>query len=385
MDVAVRKANFAVEVDAIELTKELIRIPSVNPPGDETACANYLAGVLDRLGFATQLHSFGPGRFNLVAQLAGNGAGRPIGFTGHLDTVPLGAAPWSFDPFAAEEHDGKLYGRGTSDMKAGIACFIAACSRMLGELKSGGGVQLLLTGGEETGCDGARALAEARPELFTELALLIVGEPTSNYPYVGHKGALWMRGTAAGKTAHGSMPEHGDNAIYKATRAIDRLRGFDLDGNEHPLMGRSTMNVGTFRAGLNINSVPDKAEFEFDIRTVPGMDHRCLCTQLKSVFAGEIDLDPIVDVPPLYSEVNHPVIQRILAVCSDFHGEPITPRAVSYFTDGSVLLPPTGHPPTIILGPGEPQMAHQTDEYCYTARIQEGVNLYQALLEQGFE
>jgi len=385
MDVAVRKANFSVEVDAIELTKELIRIPSVNPPGDETACANYLAAVLERLGFETQLHSFGPGRFNLVAHLAGKGAGRPVGFTGHLDTVPLGAAPWSFDPFAAEEHDGKLYGRGTSDMKAGIACFIAACSRMLDELKSGGGVQLLLTGGEETGCDGARALAEARPELFTELALLIVGEPTSNYPYVGHKGALWMRGTAAGKTAHGSMPEHGDNAIYKATRAIDRLRGFELDGNEHPLMGRSTMNVGTFRAGLNINSVPDKAEFEFDIRTVPGMDHRCLCTQLKSIFAGEIDLDPIVDVPPLYSEVNHPVIQRILSVCSGFHGEPITPRAVSYFTDGSVLLPPTGHPPTIILGPGEPQMAHQTDEYCHTSRIKEGVSLYQALLEQGFE
>lgn len=384
MDVAVRKPNFSVEVDAIELTKELIRIPSVNPPGDETACANYLAGVLERLGFETQLHSFGPGRFNLVARLAGKGTGRPIGFTGHLDTVPLGAAPWSFDPFAAEEHDGKLYGRGTSDMKAGIACFIAACSRMLDELKSGGGVQLLLTGGEETGCDGARALAETRPELFTELALLIVGEPTSNYPYVGHKGALWMRGIAAGKTAHGSMPEHGDNAIYKATRAIDRLRDFDLDGNEHPLMGRSTMNVGTFRAGLNINSVPDKAEFEFDIRTVPGMDHGCLCMQLKNAFAGEIDLHPIVDVPPLYSEVNHPVIQSILSVCSNFHGETITPRAVSYFTDGSVLLPPTGHPPTIILGPGEPQMAHQTDEYCHTSRIKECVSLYQALLEEGF-
>ncbi len=384
VDLAVRNADAYVDINAVELTKELIRIPSVNPPGDETACANFLAGTLGQLGFETELHSFGPGRFNLVAQLAGNRPGRPVGFTGHFDTVPLGAAPWTFDPFAADEHEGKLYGRGSSDMKAGIACFIAACADMRGALKETTGVQLLLTGGEETGCDGARALADTRPELISELALLIVGEPTSNYPYVGHKGALWMRGTAAGKTAHGSMPEHGVNAIYKATRAIDRLRGFDLDGNEHPLMGRSTMNVGTFHAGLNINSVPDKAEFEFDIRTVPGMDHACLCTQLKNYFSGEIELDSIVDVPPLYSEVQNPVIQRILSVCGTFHGTEIVPRTVSYFTDGSVLLPRTGNPPTIILGPGEPQMAHQTDEYCNVARIEEAVRLYRLILEQGF-
>ena len=385
MDVAVKKAFYSVQVDAVELTKELIRIPSVNPPGDETACANYLADLLQQLGFETQLHSFGPGRFNLVAQVVGDGPGRPVGFTGHLDTVPLGAAQWTFDPFGAEVHDGKLYGRGTTDMKAGIACFIAACSRMMDELKAGGGVQLLLTGGEETGCEGARALAESSPELLKELALLIVGEPTTNYPYIGHKGALWMRGTAAGKTAHGSMPEHGDNAIYKATRAIDKLRDFDLKGNQHPLMGDSTMNVGTFRAGLNINSVPDKAEFEFDIRTVPGMDHRCLCTQLKAILTDEIELSPIVDVPPLYSEIEHPVIQRVLALCSELHGEPMAARTVSYFTDGSVLLPPTGYPPTVILGPGEPQMAHQTDEYCYVARIEEAVHVYQKLLEERFE
>src|SRR5690606_23705838 len=99
---------------------------------------------------------------------------------------------------------------------------------------------------------------------------------------------------------------------------------------------------------------------------------------------GQIELAPIVDVPPLCAEVEHPVVQRVLAVCGEFHGEPMVPRTVPYFTDGSVLLPPTGYPPTIILGPGEPQMAHQTDEYCRTERIEQGVQVYEALLGQGF-
>lgn len=380
MDVSVCQST--VFVDAVSLTKELIRIPSINPPGDEEACAKYLAELLAALGFETHLHTFGRGRFNLVADIKGQKAGKPIGFTGHLDTVPLGSASWSFDPFAAEEHEGKIYGRGVSDMKAGIAAFIAACAQHIERLRESTGVHLVLTGGEETGCDGARALTLAKPSPLKEVAVLIVGEPTANYPYVGHKGALWLRGSAAGKTAHGAMPERGDNAIYKATDAVGKIRQFQLSDTEHPLMGKATLNVGTFKAGLNVNSVPDHAEFEVDIRTVPGMDHGCICSRLARFLTDDISLNPIVDVPPLCTELENPIIQQIFALCTPFHPEPITPRTVPYFTDGSVLLPRTGHPPVVILGPGEPKMAHQTDEYCYAERITECVGVYGEILEQ---
>lgn len=367
-------------IDAVSLTRELVRIPSLNPPGDEERCARYLAELLADAGFEVTLETFGPQRFNLVAGLSGNNGGKPPGFTGHLDTVPLGAADWRFDPFSAEIADGKLYGRGSSDMKAGIAAFIVACWQARDALREGPGVRLLLTGGEETGCDGARALA-AGGQAAQPLSVLIVGEPTANYPCIGHKGALWLEGVTVGKTAHGSMPERGDNAIYKATRAIETLREMPLE-ERHVLMGRATLNVGTFHAGLNVNSVPDRATFTVDMRTVPGMRHDCLCTRLRDLLGHDVALDPLVDVPPLHSDPDDPVMGTIFAICANYHHEPLVPRAVPYFTDGSTLGPLTGNPPTVILGPGEPSMAHQTDEYCYTARIEEAVRIYRAILER---
>ena len=367
--------------DAVALTKALIRIPSVNPPGDEEDCARFVARLLEAIGFGVTLQQFGERRFNLVADLAGSGDGDPIGFTGHFDTVPLGNAAWSCDPFSAEESNGRVHGRGSSDMKAGIAAFIAACASVLDDLKKTAGVHLVLTGGEETGCDGAKALAAVTPPLIRKLSLLIVGEPTSNYPYIGHKGALWLRGTAHGKTAHGSMPEQGSNAIYKAVRAIDQLQQFEMN-ERHALMGRPTLNVGTIRGGLNINSVPDKTEFEIDIRTVPGMEHQCLCDRISHFLTSEIDMSVLVDVPPLSTDPGHAAIRRVFELCAPFHPEPLVERAVPYFTDGSVLVPVTGHPPTIILGPGEPQVAHKTDEYCVIERINQSVQVYRnALLD----
>jgi succinyl-diaminopimelate desuccinylase len=370
-------------IDAVALTRELVRIPSVNPPGDEEACARYLADVLRGAGFEVALESFGDKRYNLVADMPGTRPGKPIGFTGHLDTVPLGAAPWRHDPHAGEVVDGRLYGRGASDMKAGIAAFIAACERAGEAVRAGAGVQLLLTGGEETGCDGARALAAARAgtPLAHELCLLIVGEPTANYPCVGHKGALWLSGTSTGKTAHGSMPEQGDNAIYKAMRAVDALRDFPVGQHTHPLMGHATLNVGTFHAGLNVNSVPDRAQFTVDIRTVPGMKHACLCTRLNELLGGSATLRPIVDVPPLGTDFDAPALRSVLEACAPYHAGPLVPKTVPYFTDGSTLGPLTGDPPVVILGPGEPHMAHQTDEYCEVARIAAAVDIYTAILQ----
>lgn len=367
-------------IDALALTRDLVGIPSLNPPGNEEACARYLAQVLRDIGFDAHLREFGPGRFNLIADLPGAKPGRPIGFTGHLDTVPLGAADWKHDPYRGQIEGGKLYGRGTSDMKAGIAAFVAACARCMTELRAGTGVQLLLTGGEETGCDGARAIASGPVELLRPLRLLLVGEPTANYPCIGHKGALWLSSVAIGKTAHGSMPEQGVNAIYKAVRAVERLSAFEMDQAAHPLMGLPTLNIGTFHAGFNINSVPDRAEFTIDIRTVPGMRHQCLCTRLQQFLTDEIDLRPLVDVPALGTDAQDPIVRQVFSVCAPAHAAPIAEKSVPYFTDGSTLLPVTGNPPVIILGPGEPTMAHQTDEYCEVARLTESVEIYRNIL-----
>lgn len=365
--------------DPVTLTQKLVRFNSINPPGDEEACARFLMTLLDELGFQTVLHRFGERRFNLIATLPGRPGGAPLAFTGHLDTVPLGNAPWTQDPHGGNVVDGLLYGRGSSDMKAGIACFIVACSTMIDALRDSDGVQLILTGGEETGCDGAKALCAEQPALLGRLGALIVGEPTENRVVIGHKGALWLKATARGVTAHGAMPQEGVNAIYGAAKAVSKVETFVV-GDAHEEMGLPTVNVGTIAGGLNINSVPDRAEFSIDMRTVPGIDHACLTARLHE-HIGEIELSPIIDLPSVYSDPAQSWVARMSALSSEIVGPSAAPRIVQYFTDAAILQPACGFPPTIILGPGESKMAHKTDEYCRVDRLQEAVVLYRAILQ----
>ncbi|MFP6558955.1 M20 family metallopeptidase [Paraburkholderia sp. B3] len=366
-------------IDPVVLTRELVAFESVNPPGDEEACARHLAGVLRGLGFDVSLHAFGARRLNLVARLAGDAEGLPLGFTGHLDVVPLGAAAWEHDPFAGEIAGGRLYGRGTSDMKAGIAAFVAACAGSLDTLRRGTGVHLILTGGEETGCDGAEALRAEGAGWLPPLGALIVGEPTANRVLLGHKGALWLRGVAHGVTAHGAMPERGVNAIRVAAEALAKLWDFSV-GPAHEAMGAPTLNVGTIHGGLNVNSVPDRTEFTIDMRTVPGIDHACLARELHGRLAP-VELSPVIDLPPVYSEPSDNWIARVLELARPFDEMPAAPRTARYFTDAAVLKPATAWPPTVLLGPGEPELAHKTDEYCRIDRIHAAVDLYRVILD----
>ncbi|GBU13392.1 peptidase M20 [Enterobacterales bacterium] len=367
----------------ITLTRTLLGFNTINPPGNEAECLRWLATFLTENGFHVQLHPFGENRYNLIASLTGAAAGKPLAFTGHLDTVPLGNAPWQQDPFAGEIDNGRIYGRGSSDMKAAIAAFIVACINRAEVIAAGCGVVLILTGGEETGCDGARAMINDPSLSLPQPGALIVGEPTANYPVVGHKGALWLRCETQGKTAHGAMPELGINAIYLAADAIGKIRHFDL-GPPHPLMKKPTLNVGTIRGGLNINSVPDRASFDVDIRTDPTLAHHSLTERLQLHLSDTVTISTLVDLPAVLTERQHPWIQRVFEHCQPLHAEPVEARIVPYFTDAALLIDALGAPPCIILGPGEPTMAHQTDEYCEVARLYESVALYQRLIEDYF-
>jgi succinyl-diaminopimelate desuccinylase len=363
------------DTDPVALTQALLRFDTINPPGQEQPCAEHLGQLLEGAGFDCAYHSFADGRTSLVARLEGSGETAPLCFTGHIDTVPLGATPWSHDPFAGEIADGRLYGRGSSDMKAGVAAFVRAAIDLtkLGRPKAG--LELVITAGEETGCEGAYHLARTLGALGRAGAV-VVGEPSANYPYVGHKGALWLEARTHGVTAHGSMPEKGDNAVYKAAHAVARLEDFGFNIAPHPELGSPSLNVGTLHGGMNINSVPDQAIIGIDIRTIPDQSHEAVREMLAADLGGDVALNPIVDVEGVWTEPDDPWMADVFAVMSDILGESVETRTATYFTDASVLTPAYGGPPTVILGPGEPAMAHQTDEYCETARIDEAVEAY---------
>lgn len=367
--------------NALQLTRDLVRLNTINPPGNEEPCARLLGAMLEQAGFRVAGHEFAERRTSLVATLGGSHAKPPICFTGHIDTVPLGAAPWRMDPFAGEIEDGKVYGRGTSDMKSGVAAFVVAALQLAQRLGKSPGVVLVITAAEETGCEGAFYL-ERQKDALGRAGALVVAEPTSNYPLVGHKGAFWIKARTRGVTAHGSMPERGVNAVYKAARAALKLEQFRFEGSGHDLMGKATLNLGTFSGGLNINSVPDEAAMGIDIRTVPGQDHQQIYDQLSWHLGEEVELTPMLDVESVYTDPADPWMQDVFQVMTPILGEAPQPRSVSYFTDAAALSRAYQSPPTVILGPGEPHMAHQTDEYCIVERIDQAVEAYVEILRR---
>ena len=369
--------------DPIELTQELIRFNTINPPGNEDQVCNYLARLLESAGYECRKIEFAPHRMSLVAKIGACTDQKPsICFTGHVDVVPLGARNWKYEPFAGVVEDGKLYGRGSSDMKSGVAAFVVAAMQMAASAKQGAGVSMIITAGEETGCEGAFHLAANQEilEFLGPAGCFIVAEPTANEPLLGHKGAYWLRASTDGVTAHGSMPERGDNAFYKLAKAALTLEQFSFDTPVHELMGQGTLNVGTAKSGININSVPDAAEMTLDIRTVAGQSHQhiygCLCKAL----GPSVRLDTIIDIEGVFTPASDPWMASVFDFCEKINGVRPIEKTVSYFTDASALKPAIGNPPTVILGPGQPEMAHQTDEFCYVDKITDATQLFSELI-----
>jgi succinyl-diaminopimelate desuccinylase len=369
-------------VAPLALTRELLHFNTINPPGQERDCARHLGKLLEAAGFEVKYHEFADARTSVVATIGGKQEKPPICFTGHIDIVPLGAAKWSRDPFSGETDGDRLYGRGSTDMKSGIAAFVVAAIKLAPHLKNSPGVVLVLTASEEVGCEGAKYLAQEK--LLDRAGAIVVAEPTANYPYIGHKGLIWVEIETKGKTAHASMPEQGDNAILKMGKVIDALEHFDWKHqcgvDCHHVMGKPTMNIATVHGGLNTNSVPDSVKLTVDMRTVPGIDHVHLCRSIESLIGPLGTLRKIVETPPLYSEPDE-WIESVFETATPFVDSRPTPQTIMFSTDGADLKRGYGGvAPTVIIGPGQPELAHQTDEWCSIARVDQSVEIFEKIM-----
>jgi succinyl-diaminopimelate desuccinylase len=364
--------------DAIALTRALLQMDTINPPGRERECARYCGELLAQWGYEVAYHEYADGRTSVVARAGGAQGKPPLCLTGHLDVVPLGSRAWTKDPFAGEADGDRLFGRGSSDMKAGVAAIMLAARAFSRKLGGTPGIVVVLTAAEEGGCIGSRHLAEAG--VLGRAGAIVVGEPTSNYPLVGHKGSLKFYARFKGVSAHGSMPELGVNAIYKAARALRELEGFDFAAAPHAVMGKPTLNVGTMEGGNTVNAVPDSASIGVDIRTVPGMDHEKLLQRLKRLLGSDVEFDVFSNLKPVWTAPDDDWMRRVFEICRPATGAAPEPRTAPYMTDAANLLKAFAGAPTVILGPGEAAMAHQTDEYCSMERIRQSVAIYEAVI-----
>lgn len=355
--------------ELLELTRALVQLDTVNPPGNEQTAAELVLDFVRRCGLDGQVTVLGQNRANLEVRLSGQGTQPALLYCGHFDTVPLGEAPWTHSPHSAHiDEQGWLWGRGTVDMKGGVAAMLLGLITVARSgVKLPGDLRFLGTIGEEVDCAGARAALESG--VMQGVGQLVIAEPTDLDLVVAHKGALFLEFTTTGRSAHGAMPEQGVNAIVHMVRLLDRLEAFDFGVEAHPLLERPTLNIGTVQGGSVVNLVPDRCTVQVDVRTIPGLEHSVLLVRFEALldqlcaelpgFKGELRLTG--DYPAMGTDPDAPLVQMAGRVMNEVRGEMPRTGAVSYFSDGSILQPPTGVP-TLLCGPGDPNLAHQTDE-----------------------
>ncbi len=365
--------------DVVSLLQQLVRIPSVNPdnaPGTdqtgEETLAIFLSGWLESIGAEVTLEEVKPGRPNLIARFAPLD-GRPRILLGpHLDTVGVGGM--TIDPFGGELHDGRLWGRGASDTKGPMAAMLWALHENR-DIMTGlrVAVDFVAFMGEESCQWGSKDFAQRHA---SDYMFAVVGEPTSMQVVNATKGSLWATLRATGKAAHSSQPERGENAILKLARALDLLDhhlGGELATYTHPVLGRSTMNVGMIRGGTRPNIVPDLAEAEIDIRITPALAAAGgalkLLRETLEFHALPIEIVIPHENPPMETDAAHPMIQALLATDSNTRlaGAP-------WFSDAGHLS--SGGIPSICIGPGSIDQAHTVDEFIEVAALEAGAKFF---------
>jgi succinyl-diaminopimelate desuccinylase len=393
----------------LRLLRELVRFPTVNPPGGEEPAARFVERELRAIGCETVVVPYVEGdgetgrrgdretehrgqelgRAHVVGRLRGSGERPGLMLSGHLDVVPPGAVPWSHDPFAAEVADGWLYGRGACDMKAGVAAMIAAAAEIAhaGD-RLRGDLVICASADEEAGCRGADALVGE--SLFEGLGAVLIGEPSDLGVFVAEKGAFWLEVTVTGKTAHASTPHFGANAIAAMAEFLTRLPAAALGGAKaDPQLGVPTVSIGTIAGGVKINVVPDTCTATLDFRTVPGQNHAEIRerveAELRAVLEGRphtaYTIETLIDRAPVSCPPDTPLAAATARAVRAVTGREITPGGVPYFTEACVFVPALGLP-MAICGPGDPRLAHQPDEHVELAQVEQAARIYVQVIRE---
>lgn len=370
--------------EALELLRSMIKTNTVNPPGNEKELAVKLAALMNSEGIEAETVEVLPGRDNLIVRMAGENHGKLLAATGHLDTVPPGGIPWEHDPFAADVVDGKLYGRGTSDMKSGDAAFLYAMIKLKREgIVPKQDVIFIGTVSEENGSLGAKAFVEAGG--MKNVDALLVCEPSSNELDIAHKGAVWVKVKFYGKTAHGSMPDLGVNAVSRAAKFIAAIDAQSFDVKPDDILDMPSCSVNICQGGVATNVVPDYCEVNIDFRTIPGQTAEDIKTYLNkaldSAAKDDKDFKAEIEILSDLAAVRCPEGASILDALDKAAGRKHIRRGVRFYTDASTLVRDYPEKQVVIYGPGISEMAHQPNEYCEVEQFERFVETYANLLK----
>ncbi|MFI7445116.1 M20 family metallopeptidase [Nonomuraea indica] len=372
-----------IEVDAqgvLEFTQALVRVPSTNDPArgrSERPAADLVVAKMREWGWEPAVHEAAPGRPNVVAVVEGGGGDGPtLMFEGHTDVVTEGdLSEWTVDPFGGEIRDGRLWGRGSADMKSGLAATLYATRALQLAGPFPGRIKVCALADEEGLMIGAHHfVAEG---LAADVDGAIVAEPEAGEICAVAKGALRLRIDLTGKMAHGAMPRHGRNPIPAAASLLAALETLEKELQErhpaHEHLGEVYVTPTVIRAGTEeqVNVIPAVASVFVDVRTIPGVDHQEIAGRVGALTARDgiaAEVSILVDRPPVDVPVDDPVVVALAAAHRAVTGVEPVYGGVPGSTDGTVLTH-WGGIPSVVYGPGGKWIAHQADEYVEVAEI----------------
>lgn len=392
MSAASDRATPAIDHDAlVEFTRELIRIPSVYDPDrglSEEPAAELVAAQMRAFGWEPRLELVAPGRPNVIAVIDGDRPGRTLMFEGHTDVVTEGdLAQWTVDPFGAELRDGKIFGRGSADMKAGLAAMLFAADAVVRGGSFGGRIVLGALVDEEGMMAGAKHFVGSGHAAGIDGAICC--EPEAGEICHVAKGALRLRVDFSGVMAHGAIPFAGRNpnrAVGAVLTELARLEArLHEQFGEHEHLGKAWVTPTVLRSGdaVQMNVMPGTAALWIDVRTIPAIDHEQFVadtTALIAEAAGDHGIDTEVTViddrPAVAVAPEHPLVQALWEA-HRVHGAPQPPRlgGVPGATDGTVLTS-RGGVPSVVYGPGGKWIAHQADEFVEVADLLAHAEVY---------
>jgi len=373
--------------EKISILQDIIRIQSVND--HEKDIAEYFKKLLSDYGIESELIPWNDSstRSNLVATVK-KGEGQVLGISGHLDVVEAGdASDWSYPPYDAHIENNKMYGRGTTDMKAGVAALVIALIEIEEEdIPFEGTIKVLLTVGEEVGELGARQLTDLG--YADDLDTLLIAEPTAYNITYAHKGSMNYTIKAHGKLAHSSMPEEGINAIDDINALSTRLNeSMEIVNGTYrnDILGDFTHSITLISGGTQVNSIPHLATIQGNIRSIPEFDNDRVIELLEQVIdevnrdiKGELELTLDFNKQPVESKPDSKLIQ----VIQNQFDVTLPLVGLSATTDAAEFTKADNDFDVVIFGPGEPSLPHQVDEFVKIDDYLNFIDLYKKIYPQ---
>lgn len=371
------------------ILRELVQINTCQPEGNEEKLVDMIIKKVPKNMTCIKIpHT--KGRASLIVKITGKQDKGGVAFIGHIDTVACDKSEeWKFSPHQAIVKEDVMYGRGTADMKGGVASMLLVMKQVFEEAsvleKS---VYFCFTADEENKGIGIQAIVDGK--YLENVEEVVICEPTDERISICEKGALWLEVLVEGVASHASRPDLGINAVEVAMDLVDEMKQFIRETEIHPILGEATVSVTRMQGGIMTNIIPPSAKMELDIRTVPGVQHEKIIhniekyvKELEEKFNGaKIEVNVINNRPAVGIDEKHEYVQHILKIAREA-GISDVPRGSYFYTDASQMIPLMPIP-FVIAGPGNDKMAHCMDEYISLESVARFAEFYYQYIKEYF-